>query len=557
MITTSSRGASRRSINPRRRFVRTVVLFIRLMLSFLWSYGRARLAFGRYDFFEDHARNRARARLIRDHALRMGGVMIKVGQFLSTRVDLFPEEYIEELALLQDEVPSVNFDLIREAIESSFGRSLNELYLSFDAVPIASASLGQAHRAVLSGGQQVIVKVKRPHIDDIVEADLSSLRFVVTQLSFWRVVRRRVDLQGILSEFRSTLREELDYISEAHNAERLGCAFATSADVLVPRIYWSRVRPNVITLEYLSGIKITEYERLEEAGVSRAGLAEVLLQSYLQQVLVDGFFHADPHPGNVFARPGPVLILVDFGMVGRLAPRMRASLRQVFVGVVRRDFDAIVQGLVQLGFIRPGADLTLIRRTVMWTVDTFYEMSFAELRDVDPRDVLDRTYDLFKAEAFQIPTMFAFMGRALGTLNGLCTGLDPEFQFASVARPYARKLLAEDQSFAGAWNMIRGEGRQWLQAAVALPRLTRGVLEELGDTEWLRRDLDNVSQGLVRVERMVRALLVGLLATAFLVSASFLAPRYTVLAIIALVVTVLLILRVTLFLFTSRHAPRP
>lgn len=530
-------------------------LFTRLMVSFVVAYGRARVTSGAYDFFEDRDRNRDRARWIRHAALEMGGVIIKVGQFLSTRVDLLPDEYIEELSLLQDEVPPVDFAEIRGVVEVSFECSIDEVFAKFDPTPIAAASLGQAHRAVLWGGEQVVVKVKRPQIEEIVEADLSALRFVVNQLNHWTAVRRRVDLPGILREFTHTLHEELDYVAEAHNAERLSVSFSHEPRVCIPHIYWSHVRNDVITLEYTAGIKITDYQGLERAGIDRSDLAELLLQSYLQQIIVDGFFHADPHPGNVFARPGPVLVLVDFGMVGRLTERMRDNLRDLFLGIVTRDFDAVVRALARLHFIRPGSDLGLIRRTVIWTVDTFYEMSFAELRDVDPRDVLDQTYDVFRTESFQIPTNFAFLGRAVGTLAGLCTGLDPAFQFNSVAAPYARELMRRDASIGGSLKRIAGEAQQIAITTAALPRLTQDVLEGMGNAEWFRRDLGNVSRAIVRVERMVRALLVGLLATAFLVSAAFLAPRYKLLAILALVVTILLILRVILFMVTSRRPP--
>ncbi|SRR5579884_281502 len=541
-------------VNTRRRFTRTVRLFFRLMASFWWSYWRARLSFGSYDFFEDHDANRRRARAIRNAALEMGGVIIKVGQFLSTRVDLLPDEYIQELGLLQDEVSPVDFDQVRIVIEEAFDRPLEDVYARFDRKPLASASLGQAHRAVLWGGQQVVAKVKRPNIDAIVAADLSALRFAVTQLSHWPAVRRRVDLRGLLREFTQTLREELDYVTEAHNAERMGVAFAGNDRVLIPRIYWSHVRPSVITLEYAPGIKITDYTRLEEAGISRSEVAANLLESYLQQIVVDGFFHADPHPGNVFVRPGPVLVYVDFGMVGRLTPKMRSDLRQIFLGVVRRDFDTVVQALIRLNFVRAGSDLTLVRRAVIWAVDTFYEMSFAQLRAVDPRDILDRLEDLLRAHSFQIPTHFAFLGRALGTLNGLCTGLDPSFQFVTVAEPYGRRLITEDATAVDSVRRVLAEVRDVALTTVSLPRLTRDVLEGFSDAEWIRRDLGNVSRALVRVERMVRALLVGLLATAFLISASFLAPRYSVLAVIFLIITILLILRVVLFMISSRRS---
>jgi predicted unusual protein kinase regulating ubiquinone biosynthesis (AarF/ABC1/UbiB family) len=409
---------------------------------------------------------------------------------------------------------------------------------------------------VLWGGQDVIVKVKRPGIGDIVEADLSGLRFVVHRLNRWRAIRRRVDLPGVLREFTTTLREELDYFAEAHNAERLGIAFAGNEQVLVPRIYWSHVRQDVITLEYVPGIKITDYDRIEDAGISRSDLAELLLQVYLQQILVDGFFHADPHPGNVFARPGPVLVLVDFGMVGRLTPRMRDNLREVFLGIVTRDFNMVVAALVRLHFVRPGADLAVVRRTVIWTIDTFYEMSMAELRDVDPRDVLEGTYDAFRTESFTIPTNFAFVGRAVGTLSGLCTGLDPAFQFASVARPYANSLIRGNRSATQTLRTIGKESRDLALTVATLPRLAQEVLEGVGDAEWIRRDLTDITRFVLRLERVLRGLLTALLAAAFLISAAFLVHRFDLLSYILFGVTILLIFRVIFSMLALRRPPR-
>ncbi len=539
-------------INRRRRFIRIVWLFMRLLASFTYSYARARLTLGSYSFYSDSTSNRRRARLIRRTALEMGGVIIKVGQFLSTRVDLLPAEFIEELSLLQDEVPAVGFSQIRPVIENLFGARLETIFARFDQQVIAAASLGQAYRATLWGGEPVVVKVKRPQIAEVVEADLASLRFVVRQLNRFHAVRRRVDLPGILREFTETIHEELNYIAEAHNAERVAVNFHGNDRVRVPRVYWSHVREDVLTLEFMPGIKITEYERIEEAGISRSDLAEVLLQCYLQQILVDGFFHADPHPGNVFAAPGPTLVLVDFGMVGRITPKMRDNIRALFIGIVRHDFDAVVRALVRLNFVRPSADLSLVRRTVAWAVETFYEMSFAELRDVDPKLVLEQTQEVFQAEAFQIPTNFAFLSRALGTLLGLCTGLDPDFQFMTVSEPYARGLIREGAATL-TWDRLANEAKRFILTAANLPTLTQNTLQGIGDADWVRQDLTNVSRALVRVERMVRGLLYGLLATAFLISAAFLAPKYTALAIIGLVITCLLILRVAVHMLTSRR----
>ncbi len=542
-------------VNRRRRFLKVVLLFTRLMTSFLWSYGRARLTGTPYDFYLDHEKNRKRARWIHATAADMGGVIIKVGQFLSTRVDLLPNEYIEELALLQDEVPPVSFDEIRAVIEDDFGRPLDQVFARFEPVPLAAASLGQAHLGLLWGGQRVVVKVKSPRIAEIVEADLSSLTFVVGQLNHWRAIRRRVDLVGIMTEFTATLREELDYIAEAHHAERIGIAFAKNDRIRVPRIYWSHVRPSVVTLEYTPGIKITDYDRLDDAAISRAQLAELLLQTYLQMILTDGFFHADPHPGNVFAAPGPTLILVDFGMVGRITPRMRDAIRVLFVGIVRRDFDAIVRALVQLNFVRSSADMIVVRRTVAWTVNTFYSLSFGELRDMDPRDVLEQTQEVFRAEAFQVPTNFAFLGRALGTLIGLCTGLDPSFQFMTTAEPYARELIASEGRTAGL-RRLTAEMRNIALTTSTLPLLAQSTLQGVGDLQWLQRDLTDITNLVVFLDKTLKALIYGLLSVGFLIAGAFLIQRYRLMSVIFLVIAAVFILRLLGTLVRSRRASR-
>jgi predicted unusual protein kinase regulating ubiquinone biosynthesis (AarF/ABC1/UbiB family) len=536
------------SVNRRKRFWRILRLFFRLLLSFLTAYLGARLVGHSYDFFEDHERNRVRARLIRDAALEMGGVIIKVGQFLSTRVDVLPEEYIEELALLQDEVPAVPFDEVRQVVEKSFEQPLHEVYACFDPTPLAAASLGQVHRAMVWSGQQVVVKVKRPSIDAIVEADLAGLEFVVSWLDRWSVVRRRIDLPGILREFRETLSKELDYLAEAHHAERFAIAFHNDPHVAIPRVYWSHVRPQVLTLEYMWGIKISDYERIDQAGISRSQLAEILLQAYLKQILIDGFFHADPHPGNLFVRPGPIVAFVDFGMVGRLTPQMRENIRRVFLGIVHRDFDGVIHALVRLGFLRPTADLALVKEALIWAVDTFYELSFAELRSLDPREVLRHFQDVLRIGAFQIPTNFAFLSRALGTLVGLCTGLDPSFQFVTVAEPFARQLMAEGSAF-GMLGRIGEEARSLAETAIVLPHLARNVLERLDQGGLnLRRDIADVRYAVDRLERAIRRLFYGLLVAALLLTTALLLPSHVhVLAYVSLGVAGLLVLRVLFF----------
>ncbi|MGH2441662.1 MAG: ABC1 kinase family protein, partial [Chloroflexota bacterium] len=481
--------------NRRLREFTILRLFFRLVLSFFFQYVQARLTARTYDFFEDSKRNRERAIKIREASLALGGVPVKVGQFLSSRVDLLPSEYIEELALLQDEVPGVPYQDIRHTVERELGGQISHLFSRFDATPLAAASLGQVHRACLPAGEEVAVKVQRPGIGRIVEADLGTFRYIVHWLSRHTSLGKRVDLPRVLVEFEETLRLELDYCAEGHHAERILVMFSDVPELAVPRIFWSHSARQVLTMQYMEGIKVTDFAGLERSSISRSRVAEIVMACYLRQVLHAGFFHADPHPGNILVRPGPVVVLLDFGMVGELPPQMRDLIRTVFLGVVRREYDTIIVALQHLGFFTTTADIRAIRRALIWTIDTFYGLSFGEMQSVDPRQVIDHLQEVLFSESFQIPANFAFLGRALGTLSGLCTALDPSFQFITVAEPFARDLMRREQGLAGILALVGRETRSVARAAYSLPFLTQRVLADVQTGEL---DLHSQFTGIVR-----------------------------------------------------------
>ncbi len=518
----------------KRRGFRILRLFFGLVFSFTMQYLRARLVGRSYDFFEDASRNRRRAIKIRDTALDLGGVLIKVGQFLSSRVDLLPSEYIEELALLQDEVPGVPFADIRIEIERELQSPLDDLFTGFERTPVAAASLGQVHRAFLPTGESVAVKVQRPGIRQIVAVDLKSVRYIVQWLYRYTALGRRVDLPRILVEFEETLSLELDYRQEGHHAERIGIIFRDTAQVAVPRVFWSHSTDRVLTLQYMPGIKVTDFVALEHAGISRTQVAEVLMGAYLRQVLQEGFFHADPHPGNILVQPGPVVVLLDFGMIGEIPAETRGSIRTVFLGIMRRDYDAVIAALQRLGFFTRDVDTRAVKRALSWTVDRFIGLSFGELRAVDPRVVIDHLQDVLFAESFQIPANYAFLGRALGTLSGLCTALDPSFQFVTVAEPYARRMIGARFTVRGTLTLVGRETGRLAHAAYRLPFLARSILEdvEAGELEF-RGQFSDVVTAVDRVERSLRRVVQGLLVVSFVVAGSLVFTTHYFLASLA------------------------
>jgi predicted unusual protein kinase regulating ubiquinone biosynthesis (AarF/ABC1/UbiB family) len=521
----------------RRRSFKILRLFFGLVVGFALQWVGARLVGRQYDFFEDEARNRRRAVRIRRAALEMGGVLVKVGQFLSTRVDLLPPEYIEELSLLQDEVPGVPFADIKGAAEASLGAPLTTLFADFDPTPIAAASLGQVHRARLPTGEVVAVKVQRPQIDVIVEADLAAFRYIVRWLGHFPAIRRRTNLTAVLQEFEVTLRMELDYLAEGHHAERFAVMFADWPEIAVPRIYWSHTTNRVVTMQFMTGLKVTDIEGLEAAGISRPLVAQTLTRAYFRQVLEIGFFHADPHPGNLLVRPGPVVVMLDFGMVGQITPRTRDNIRRVFLGVVRRDYDDILSALESIGFFGPDADRRVLRRAMAWTIDTFYEMSFGELKTINPGDVLAQVQDVLYLESFQIPANFAFLGRALGTLSGLATGLDPSFQFFVVAEPYARRLIGAERGWRGTFRAATREVREVVRTAYSLPYLGREALESFNRGEYdVREQLVGLEQTVQRLEIVMRRMLYALLVLTFVLAGLIIFPtQYRIVAVLAFV----------------------
>jgi len=406
------------------------------------------------------------AREFRLLAADMGGVMIKLGQFISSRVDVLPPEVIAELATLQDEVPSVPFPQIRRVVVEELG-PLEERFVSFDTAPIAAASLGQAHRARLPDGDRVVVKVQRPGIQRLVVTDLKALGVVARWAMHIPFVARRANVPALLDEFSAVLFEELDYAHEADNAEAFARMFASNKGIYIPRVYREHSTHRVLTLEDVTAIKITDFERIEAAGIDRRDVARRLINTYLWMVFIQRFYHADPHPGNLFVYPldpdspsgsgthadgTPLrgrpfyLIFVDFGMAGRLTPEIEAGLRETLYALTARDAHRLVQSYQRLGILLPGADLERIEEASRQVFDRVWGMSMAEISAMQFQEMaaLGREFrDLLFALPFQVPQDFLYLTRCVGILSGLATGLDPTFDPWREIAPFARELLAE------------------------------------------------------------------------------------------------------------------
>ncbi|MDL9980463.1 ABC1 kinase family protein [Microbacterium sp. ASV49] len=484
--------------------------------------------------FAEHAKKTRTARLTRIAqrfhvlAVALGGLMIKVGQFLSSRLDVLPPAITDELAGLQDEVPAVPFAEIRALAEAELGVPLVDIFAYFDEEAVAAASLGQAHRARLmtldAGFDEVIVKVQRPGISDIVEIDLSALRRVAGWLSRVRVVADHVDLPSLVEEFAATSLDEIDYLKEAANAECFADDFAGDARVGVPQIAWERTTRRVLTLSDVTAIKISDVGALKAAGVDPKAVAQTFAQVMFEQLFDNGFFHADPHPGNIFVMPltdgGFRLDFIDFGMMGAVPDDLRTGLRRLLVAIASRDGRGLVDSIREVGVLLPSADTTELERAVTELFSRFGGMGFAQLREVDEREFRDfgREFgEVVRALPFQLPENFLLVIRAMSLTSGVCSTLDPDFNIWDAVEPFASRLLATEGS--RAIGDLVGEAGM----LVRLPKRLDGAISRLEEGR-VSVSVPAVDKRLARLERMGRRILWAVVFAGLLVAGAVLLP---------------------------------
>ncbi len=489
------------------------------------------------------ARNRSRrmrriAQRFHVLAVDLGGLMIKVGQFMSSRLDVLPPEITKELEGLQDEVPPVPFERVRALAEAELGRPLEASFASVDPVPVAAASLGQAHRARLhadeaaeAGFADAIVKIQRPGIDAVVDVDLRALRKVGVWLSRVRLVSDRVDMPELVEEFALTSLEEIDYLHEAANAERFAADFAGDARVAVPDVVWERTTRRVLALQDVTAIKISDREALRAAGIDPAEVAAEFAAVMFDQLFARGYFHADPHPGNVFVTPIPDaaagerawrFTFIDFGMMGEVPPGLRRGLRRVLIAAASRDGKGLVDGIRDVGVLLPSADTAELERAMTQLFARFGGMGFAELQEVDPREF--RAFaiefgDTVRALPFQLPENFLLIVRAMSLTSGMCSALDPSFNIWDAVEPYAQRLIREESG-----NVVQSAVQEAGSIAMLAARLPRRLDALVDRVEEGRVAVQSpkIERRLRDLERMGRRVVSAVLFAALLIAGAVL-----------------------------------
>ncbi len=370
--------------------------------------------------------------------LGLGPTFIKIGQSVSTRADLLPLAYVKELSKLQDSVPSFPHEEAMQIIERELGGPVNELYAEIDSQPIAAASLGQVYRARLFSGETVAVKVQRPKLEQTINFDIAVLRRIARFMARYPRLVRGVDWEGTLDEFAAVIFEEMDYVQESHNAETFRENFRKWREVYVPQIHWSHVSPRVLTMEFIDGTKVLDLQTLNDRGVNPPDVVKLIARTYLKQLLEDGFFHADPHPGNLRVMNDGRLAFFDFGMVGRISPKLQSQMIDAFFHIIERDVRGLTQDMINLDFLAPTIDPNVIRPVVEKLFSDYLNLKLGEVRF---KELTYELADVIYEHPFRIPAHFTYVMRAIMTLEGIGIVMDPNFSFFDIARPYAKEFM--------------------------------------------------------------------------------------------------------------------
>ena len=375
--------------------------------------------------------------------IKLGPTFIKIGQAMGTRADLLPLPYVVELGTLQDDVPAFSNEIAFARIEAELGRTVQEAYAEFDVKPVAAASLGQVYRARLHSGEEVAVKVQRPNLSATIRGDIEIMKKIAKFAERFPALNENADWGGMLSEFDETIHEEMDYAAEARNAERFRDNFKDWYAIYVPKIYWSHTTEKVLTMEFIRGTKVIDIEGLRAKNISPPKVNRLLIRVYLKQLLEDGFFHADPHPGNLLVMDDGRTAFFDFGMVGRITSQLQSKMVDAFFHVVERDPAGIAQDLIDLNFLKPGVNPERVRPVV----EKLFELHLnLKLKDVKFKEMTFELADVMYDYPFRLPSNFTYIMRALMTLEGIAYIIDPEFNLFQTARPYAKGFMLRRES---------------------------------------------------------------------------------------------------------------
>lgn len=431
-----------------------------------------RLPFQKKVISDKNSRNRTTGERLRLMLQELGPTFVKLGQMASTRRDILPEDIIFELEKLQDQVSPFSFQQVRQIIEEELGDDLENLYVEFDDKPLATASIGQVHMARLHTNERVAVKIQRPHIRPLVKTDLEILDDLARIMESRIERAKRYQLREIIEEFSKSLSLELDYQTEGRNSEKISRPSSEDETIKVPRVYWSHTTAKVLTMEYINGVKVNNLSRLEEEGYNRKVIAERIAHSMLHQILIEGFFHGDPHPGNIVILPGDRIVWMDFGMVGRLSANMQNQFALLALSMKSGSTNGIIKAISEMGVIPIDTDMSALQVDIDELRDKYYDVPLSQISlGGAVTDLLSVAYK----HQIMIPAELTMLAKALLTVEALVEMLDPDFSIMNAAEPFGKQLLKERYNpkkiAANAWEHLT----EYTEILADLPKKLREV----------------------------------------------------------------------------------
>ncbi|WP_334110542.1 ABC1 kinase family protein [Thermodesulfitimonas autotrophica] len=450
----------------------------------------------------------------------LGPTFIKLGQILSTRGDLLPPDYIAELEKLQDQVPPFPFAAVRETIRTELGLPLEEIFATFETTPVAAASIGQVHRATLRDGTPVVVKVQRPGIEKILTTDLEILRDVARFLDRHGPWRELYSLEEMVAEFEKILREEVDFTVEGRHAETFRRHFSHDPTVYFPAVYWDWTTRKVLVMEEVAGVKLTNPDELARQGIDRQLVARRLADALLKQIFLYGFFHGDPHPGNLAALPDNRVLFMDFGIVGVIDEELQEKIGDLVLGLVRRSTSQVMRAVESLGAVPPHVDRSALRRDIDGLRQKYYEIPLSQISLAESmRDILSVAFK----HQIRIPTQLSLLIKSLVTAEGVIARLDPELSIVELARPLARRLAARRLRPPALRRMVLAYLEEYHRLLTRLPDRVDRILELAAGGELkikaVNPDTDRVMR---RLNAMINRLVFAILLASLIIGSAFL-----------------------------------
>lgn len=416
-----------------------------------------------------------RAKRLRLVLEELGPTFIKLGQMLSARADIVPQDIFQELQKLQDQVPPASSEEVIQEIETQLKSPISETFIEFDRIPVAAASIGQVHKAKLKNGEKVVVKVQRPNVRRIIEEDIDILRSIAV------LAERHIQEAEVygpvefVDEFAKYIRNELDYTLEARNMERFAHIFADDKTIYIPKLYWEFTTSKVLTMEMIDGIKINQIDELRKQGYDPKRIAYKGAEAYLKQIFMHRFFHGDPHPGNIFVLPGEVIGVMDFGTMGRLSPTMASRLNDLLIAIIQKDADKITELLLKISKSIAEVDVESLKADVAEFIDKYYGMS---LKQFQISEMVREINEVFSRHRIRIDRQLSLLGRVLAEIEGLGRQLDPDFNVVPLIEPFARKLILHKNSPKEILNRTSKIVKDYTDIMTSLPRDFQAAIDK-------------------------------------------------------------------------------